>query len=83
GLRTKGCRNLGIGIVDRVRPIKIERDALTIEDTCFSMPSNLDFFAECDGFKSWPEMRDFFQETHGLPFTGILIRWELIREELD
>lgn len=34
-----------------------------------------DFFAIKDGFKSWDEMRDWFQTEHGLPFSGIVIFW--------
>jgi hypothetical protein len=35
-------------------------------------------FAKADGFESWGHMRDWFKETHGLPFHGVLIRWELL-----
>lgn len=31
--------------------------------------------AVADGFASFRDMEDFFKETHGLPFTGELIRW--------
>lgn len=42
---------------------------------CFSR--SLDEFAQADGFKDWPEMRDWFRATHdGLPFEGILIKWD-------
>jgi hypothetical protein len=34
-----------------------------------------DGFAKADGFDSWSDMRDWFNETHGLPFAGILICW--------
>lgn len=34
--------------------------------------------ANSDGFDTWSEMRDWFATTHGLPFTGWLIRWRLI-----
>ena len=33
-----------------------------------------DALAKADGFKGWREMSDWFERTHGLPFTGILIR---------
>lgn len=36
----------------------------------------MDHFARDDGFKHWPDMRDWFQQQHGLPFSGILIRWK-------
>ena len=31
--------------------------------------------AVADGFRDWEGMRDWFECTHGLPFTGELIRW--------
>ena len=34
-------------------------------------------FAKADGFASFAEMRDWFNEQHGLPFLGILLRWNL------
>ena len=34
-----------------------------------------DGFAREDGFESWTLMRDWFKETHGLPFHGVLIEW--------
>lgn len=33
-------------------------------------------FACADGFKGRGEMLDWFEKQHGLPFTGILIKWE-------
>lgn len=33
-------------------------------------------FARADGFRDWPEMLEWFEREHGLPFRGILIRWE-------
>ena len=32
-------------------------------------------FAKADGFAGFWEMADWFRETHGLPFEGVLIRW--------
>jgi hypothetical protein len=32
-------------------------------------------FARADGFQSIEEMRDWFKNTHGLPFEGIVIHW--------
>ncbi len=36
---------------------------------------DLDTFAHSDGFRDYAEMRDWFEQTHGLPFEGLLIRW--------
>lgn len=37
---------------------------------------SLDQFASADGFSNFPEMLEWFERTHSLPFTGILIRAE-------
>lgn len=34
-----------------------------------------DEFARADGFREAGQMVEFFHETHGLPFEGLLIRW--------
>lgn len=39
----------------------------------------LRWFAWSDGFANWPELKAWFQHTHGLPFQGTLIRWRLLR----
>lgn len=31
--------------------------------------------ARCDGFADFVAMRDWFEKTHGLPFSGELIEW--------
>lgn len=38
---------------------------------------DLDAFAQQDGFENYHQMLKFFDETHGLPFVGRLIEWEL------
>lgn len=35
-------------------------------------------FARADGFATWLDMREWFKDRYGLPFTGILIRWRKI-----
>lgn len=35
----------------------------------------MDEFAKKDGFRNFVEMADWFRETHGLPFEGVLISW--------
>ena len=34
-----------------------------------------DTLAKGDGFASWPEMREWFERTYGLPFRGFVIEW--------
>ena len=36
-----------------------------------------DQIAMDDGFSDFAEMKAFFQEAYGLPFLGVLIKWEL------
>jgi hypothetical protein len=42
---------------------------------------NLDQFAIADGFNNWQEMRDWFDKAHGLPFNGVLIKWEVLGDK--
>lgn len=37
----------------------------------------LEAFARSDGFAGWLEMCEWFDATHGLPFEGVLIKWNL------
>lgn len=40
-----------------------------------------DDFARADGFRDFFELADWFRETHGLPFEGVVIRWQNGRDE--
>lgn len=37
-----------------------------------------DELASNDGFKNYYEMAEWFSKTHGLPFTGQLIKWDRV-----
>lgn len=77
GMRQKGCRKLGEGIVTEVYPIKIESDTFGIcnrKRFQFGKCAKRSF-AKKDGFTNWAAMRDWFSKTHGLPFRGWLIKW--------
>lgn len=39
-------------------------------------PEELNAFAAADGFEDAIAMFDWFETTHGLPFEGIVIKWE-------
>jgi len=72
GMRTKQCRKLRDAKCKEVWSIRIEKDDAHI----FGWGDVFrDTFAVADGFKGWEDMRDFFKETHGLPFNGILVKW--------
>lgn len=83
GMRTKGCRLLGEGLVRAVSEIEINVGHVRL----VSGPQTvdmfgrvaLDSFAREDGFENWPAMAGWFAQTHGLPFHGFLIRWTFCR----
>lgn len=81
-------RELRRSMLDDIQPITIHDDGITftnegaIYGTCKvtfrKMDSSdrlLNDFAKADGFSGWQEMRDWFARTHGLPFTGVLLKW--------
>lgn len=73
GMRTAKCRKLvnPDPVVWLVRPITIHSVGITLDRT-WARP---DWFAKSDGFKNWQDMRDWFGDTHSLPFIGVLIAW--------
>lgn len=87
GMRTKDCTLIKEVTVIENSPIKICEDSITLPHielwwkmsscNCHDTQDSLmmDSFAKADGFENWIEMRDWFEETHGLPFTGTLIKW--------
>ena len=85
GQRTKQCRKLGEGVVTSVRPIGIGRDKNGAPFVRLVWPNGRDNFlntvdiAMLDGFETAQEMVTWFEEQHGLPFDGWLIKWRLNR----
>lgn len=76
GQRTKACRKLRDAICYDVCPITIFEDKiLTFNPQEIHLGDELECLAQKDGFASWIEMRDWFAKVHGLPFSGIMIRW--------
>ena len=53
----------------------VEVEPILLRDWSYGSDKHLDALARADGFADWPEMRDWFRATHGLPFRGVLIRW--------
>jgi len=41
--------------------------------------SHLTTVAKREGFHEWPDMAAWYRNTHGLPYTGIIIGWEELR----
>lgn len=60
--------------------IEIMEHAIVIEGDGEHQPG-LHAFAVADGFQSWGHMRDWFKATHGLPFRGVLIKWQVTDDE--
>jgi len=56
-----------------VDPVRIATNGIARGEFFFSLPHA---FARADGFADWPDMRDWFQVTHGLPFEGVVISWK-------
>ena len=76
GMRTKSCRKLREAVCHASCVIRIEHDkAWTSGPEKHFMGDELERLARSDGFTRWADMRDWFDNTHGLPFTGRLIRW--------
>ena len=73
-MRTKKCRKLGEWEINRVYDVKILQDGVWLNGDALTS-SDLDLFAMRDGFTRWEAMRDWFSVTHGLPFSGDLIKW--------
>lgn len=78
GLRTKACRKLLESKclwADRIDIIPHGKVFINNWLCTGSMRK----FAIADGFRregfEWEDMLEFFERTHGLPFTGQLIRW--------
>lgn len=80
-------REFALKPLDKIEAVTIHRDGVEIGTgtlRAFWMGAAsrkrrplLEAFARTDGFASWNEMRDWFEETHGLhqPFEGQLIHW--------
>lgn len=77
GQRTKQCRKLKeVECKNVVRIIIAENAVILAKKLIIDSEKGLKAIANDDGFKSWDDMKNFFSETHGLPFLGHLIKWD-------
>lgn len=76
GLRTQKCRPLGQWRIVEVVAVQISTRGVSVNGKTVP-PKKLDRFAQADGFSNWREMRTWFEDVHGLPFAGDLVRWEV------
>jgi len=86
GQRTPHCRTIGRAVTVGVVDVEIQSHEVTLESggwiETIVAPDDLETFARADGFADWTEMASWFEATHGLPFTGQLIRWQLMPQEV-
>ncbi len=85
GMRTISCRLLTEAECTSVQHIKImdtgmELDGSRLSSVIYSRdqlePTDNEF-AESDGFESFMDMAEWFSETYGLPFKGVVIKWDV------
>ena len=57
-----------------VRVVRCEISAAGVKVGAFDV--NPGAFAVADGFSCWEEMKQWFEAEHGLPFVGVLLKWE-------
>ena len=78
GQRTKGCRWLADARVTKVEWIRIRTAGIERRGKTLS-PRAARRLAKREGFADLEDMLTWFRTVHGLPFTGLLISWRLIR----
>ena len=84
GMRTKACRKLVTPDPVCVSTLRVELVSSNVARfSCFLEIDRVrlsqeqeDAFAQADGFSSFYDMVEWFKKTHGLPFEGVLIRWQ-------
>lgn len=81
GMRTPNCRKLvnPDPICVEVSKVEISRNWMKLDGE-FVAWFDVDNFAKADGFACYGEMAEWFENTHGLPFTGVLIKWEMFSD---
>ena len=87
GMRTKGCRKLGVATCTDVQSVKIGEaefgtSFLDIDGQRLSINERCQF-AQDDGFGPNPAsalfgFNRFFRDHYGFPFEGVLIKWSAI-----
>lgn len=79
GMRGPNCRMLLDATCTDVSSVHIFEDVNGIAVVIAGRRLTMDegrALAKADGFDSRAEFLGFFTETHGLPFEGLMIRWE-------
>ena len=73
-MRTRDCRKLATGVCTVSTYCAVREDGVTLGN---HPKVGLDEFARADGFRDFDHMKQWFRDTHGLPFIGQLIAWEI------
>ena len=76
--RSPESEKLGEAICKRIDSIEITASYFSLPYIFASTMNVLNAFAIAYGFDNWNQLIEFFEETHGLPFKGVLIEWELL-----
>lgn len=81
GMRTRQCRLIGRAVCRDIMPLRIDfmADQIIAGGLIVAAGTDdLEEFAQLDGFKSWPGMRDFWEDEHGslATFRGVIIYWK-------
>ncbi len=81
----KDCEKLGETTCIKTTPLTIEKSKVILNyPNCGDYELvDLDKFAIADGFDNWQETIEFFDKTHGLPFTGNLLEWDFPFKEVN
>lgn len=83
GMRTKQCRKLGEATCTAVETIKIYPTQQIILGKQILRFSGRWKLAKADGFTGLRDFYAFFRDHYGLPFTGILIKWEASKKSCN
>lgn len=80
GMRTKVCRKLitpdPVCVEVSLLCIHLGHPRATVNGQIIEGKA-LDNLAKADGFNTAEEMREWFSTVHGLPFHGLIIKWEV------
>lgn len=68
-------RESEISAVEKITICDTGRELLVGVGNKSLTPEELNAFAALDGFKNGIEMFNWFEATHGLPFEGVVIKW--------
>lgn len=75
GMRTKNCRKVSTVRCVSVDSIEIHPGLIRLNGAMV-FPHKLDEFIKADGFDRRYKFFEFFKLQYGLPFRGVVIRWE-------